>query len=179
MLDLGRTFLQSLERNPNACALVDDALRLSYAQWGLRIGGVQQALSKMGLRRGDHLLSILQNRHEAATLHWACQFIGVVVTPLNWRVKPDEIGITDRQAQVLAQLTDFFRCGVLAQHEDHGITDVLKQHEGDEGHHQHDQAGLEQPAKHEHEHARMLANTQAPFSQGLHGIGDIYQVAQG
>ncbi len=103
MLDLGRTFLQSLERNPNACALVDDALRLSYAQWGLRIGGVQQALSKMGLRRGDHLLSILQNRHEAATLHWACQFAGVILTPLNWRAKADEVdyAIENSQARAL------------------------------------------------------------------------------
>ncbi|MEY2593887.1 MAG: hypothetical protein RI972_1576, partial [Pseudomonadota bacterium] len=102
MLDLGRTFLQSLERNPNACALVDDALRLSYAQWGLQIGGVQQALSKMGLRRGDHLLSILQNRHEAATLHWACQFAGVILTPLNWRAKAEEVDYAIENSQARA-----------------------------------------------------------------------------
>ncbi|WP_205314042.1 AMP-binding protein, partial [Rheinheimera maricola] len=32
-----------------------------------------------------------QNRWEMATLHWACQFAGIIVTPLNWRAKPDEI----------------------------------------------------------------------------------------
>ena len=26
-----------------------------------------------------------------ATLHWACQFVGIVVTPLNWRIKADEL----------------------------------------------------------------------------------------
>jgi 2-furoate---CoA ligase len=26
-----------------------------------------------------------------ATLHWACQFGGIVVTPLNWRIKADEL----------------------------------------------------------------------------------------
>jgi len=91
MLDLGRTFLQSLERNPGASALVDDTLELSYERWARRIGGVQNALTDLGLQRGDHLLSILQNRHEAATLHWACQFAGIILTPLNWRAKAEEV----------------------------------------------------------------------------------------
>ena len=50
-----------------------------------------RASTRSGLRRGDHLLTVLQNRWEAATLHWACQFAGIVITPLNWRAKPDEI----------------------------------------------------------------------------------------
>ncbi len=91
MFDLGRTFLQSVERSPHAVALVDGELRLSYAQWALRVGAVQRALAGLGLRRGDHLLAVLQNRWEMATLHWACQFAGIVITPLNWRAKADEI----------------------------------------------------------------------------------------
>ncbi|CAN5307242.1 AMP-binding protein [soil metagenome] len=104
MLDLGRTFLQSVERNEHAVALVDGEVRLDYGQWGRRIGGVVAGLAELGLRRGDHLLSILQNRHEAATLHWACQFLGIVITPLNWRAKPDEIDycLSDSGATILA-----------------------------------------------------------------------------
>lgn len=37
MLDLGRTFLQSVERSPHALAIVDGDLKLSYAQWLTRI----------------------------------------------------------------------------------------------------------------------------------------------
>jgi hypothetical protein len=33
MLDLGRTFLQSVERSPNEVALVDRSVRLTYAEW--------------------------------------------------------------------------------------------------------------------------------------------------
>ena len=91
MLDLGRTFLQSVERNPNALALVDGDLRLTYGQWAQQVGAVQRGLKDLGLVRGDHCLTILQNRFEAATLHWACQFSGIVITPINWRAKPDEI----------------------------------------------------------------------------------------
>lgn len=102
MLDLGRTFLQSVERNPTATALVDDTLRLTYSQWSRRIGGVQKSLTEMGLRRGDHLLSVLQNRHEAATLHWACQFAGIILTPLNWRAKAEEVNYAIENAQARA-----------------------------------------------------------------------------
>ena len=59
MLDLGRTFLQSVERSPHAIALVDGDTRLSYAEWALRIGAAQRGLASLGLRRGDHLLSVL------------------------------------------------------------------------------------------------------------------------
>ena len=103
MLDLGRTFLQSAERSPHAIALVDGGTRLSYADWALRIGAAQRGLQALGLGRGDHLLSVLQNRIEAATLHWACQFAGIVMTPLNWRAKPEEIDhvVADSGARVV------------------------------------------------------------------------------
>ena len=37
------------------------------------------------------LAVILQNRLEMASLHWACQVSGIVVTPLNWRIRPERI----------------------------------------------------------------------------------------
>jgi 2-furoate---CoA ligase len=91
MLDLGRTFLQCVERSPDAVGLVDGALRWTYADWSRRVGAVQRGIAALGLSTGDHLVAVMQNRWEMATLHWACQFAGVVMTPLNWRAKPDEI----------------------------------------------------------------------------------------
>ena len=91
MFDLGHTFLQSVERRPDSLALVDGAVRLDYGQWFERMRCVAGGLAGLGLVRGDHLVVVLQNRWEMATLHWACQFLGVIVTPLNWRAKPDEI----------------------------------------------------------------------------------------
>src|SRR5262249_4620425 len=46
---------------------------------------------------------ILQNRWEAATIHWACQFAGIIITPLNWRAKHDEIdfGIENAEGRAL------------------------------------------------------------------------------
>lgn len=103
MLDLGRTFLQSVDRSACTTALVDGSVRLTWGEWACAIGGVQRGLAALGLRHGDHVLSVLQNRYEAATLHWACQFSGLVMTPLNWRAKPEEIDhvLRDAEARLL------------------------------------------------------------------------------
>lgn len=103
MLDLGRTFLQSVERSPNTLALVDGDKRLTYAQWHEVILRVAGGLRDVGIGRGDRLLVVLQNRWEMATLHWACQFAGIVMTPLNWRAKPEELDycVTDSGAKAI------------------------------------------------------------------------------
>jgi len=103
VLDLGRTFLQSVERNPGALAVVDGEQRLTYSQWYDHIQRVAAGLATLGLGRGDHLVIVLQNRIEMATLHWACQFLGVIATPLNWRAKPEEVDYcaTDSQAKAI------------------------------------------------------------------------------
>ena len=103
MLDLGRTFLQSVERSPHALALVDGDVQLTYAQWHRMILSVADGLRELGLQRGDRLLVVLQNRWEMATLHWAGQFAGIVIVPINWRAKPDELDycVTDSGAKAI------------------------------------------------------------------------------
>ena len=91
MLDLGNSFHASVERDPAALAIVDGSVRLTYAQWYRRISAVVAGFDELGLMPGDHLVTLLQNRWEAATIHWACQFSGIVITPVNWRAKADEI----------------------------------------------------------------------------------------
>jgi 2-furoate---CoA ligase len=91
MLDLGTSLLASVERDPDAVAIVDGSVRLSYAQWYRRISAVVAGFDELNLRTGDHVLTALQNRWEAATIHWACQFAGIICTPINWRSKASEI----------------------------------------------------------------------------------------
>jgi 2-furoate---CoA ligase len=91
MLDLGRTFLQAVERSPKALAIVDGELELTYEQWYERIASVASCLRGLGIARGDRIAAVLQNRWELATLHWACQFEGMLIVPVNWRMKPEEL----------------------------------------------------------------------------------------
>ena len=91
MLDLGLSFLGSVARDPDALAIVDGELRLTYAQWYGAFRRSSPASRAMGLEPGDHLVTVLQNRWETATLHWACQFAGIIIAPLNWRARRDEL----------------------------------------------------------------------------------------
>lgn len=91
MLDLGTGFVASVARDPDALAIVDGSVRLTYAQWYARISSLVASLDSIGLKPGDHLVSVLQNCEAAATLHWACQLAGIIITPVNWRAKADEL----------------------------------------------------------------------------------------
>ncbi len=91
MLDLGTSFLASVARDPDALALVDGEVRLSYAEWLTKISSLVSVFDRQGLKPGDHLVTVLQNNWQAATVHWACQLAGIIITPINWRVKGDEL----------------------------------------------------------------------------------------
>src|SRR5205085_6963346 len=103
MLDLGTSFLASAARDPDALALVDGAVRLTYREWYRRISCVVAGLDARGLKPGDHLVTVLQNRWEAATIHWACQFAGIIITPLNWRSTAEELDfcVDDSEAKAI------------------------------------------------------------------------------
>lgn len=91
MLDLGTSFVASVVRDPNALAIVDGDVRLTYRQWHERICSLVVGFDDLELEAGDHLVTLLQNRWEAATIHWACQLAGIVVTPINWRATAAEL----------------------------------------------------------------------------------------
>ena len=103
MLDLGTSFLASVARDPNALAIADGEVRFNYADWYRQISALVAGFDRLGLKPGDHLVTLLQNNWQAATIHWACQFAGVIITPLNWRSTADELDycLGDAEAKVL------------------------------------------------------------------------------
>ncbi|MCA6117379.1 AMP-binding protein [Bradyrhizobium sp. WSM 1738] len=102
MLDLGSSFVASVARDPDALALVDGDVRLTYRQWYRKISTLVASFDQIALRPGDHVVTVLQNRWEAATLHWACQLAGLVLTPINWRAKADELDFCIENAEARA-----------------------------------------------------------------------------
>ena len=107
MLDLGATLIACVERDPHRIAMVDGERRFSYEQWLNVVNGLRHGLESLGLRHGEHVVTCLQNRWQAAAVHWACQLAGMVVTPINWRAKCEELDyvLTDARAPVLVYET--------------------------------------------------------------------------
>ena len=104
MTDLGRVLIAAAERTPRNLAVVDGPRRFDYAAWLETAARVAGGLGGLGLRPGDRLAVVMQNRWEMAALHWACQLAGVALVPLNWRSSAEELDyfLEDSGAAALA-----------------------------------------------------------------------------
>jgi 2-furoate---CoA ligase len=91
-------------RYPEAEAVVDGARRWTYAAWDGHVNRVAHALGELGVGRGDRVVQVVKNRSENAAIHWACQKLGAVNTPINVRWAPGEIEycVNDAGARLVA-----------------------------------------------------------------------------
>lgn len=103
-MDLGTAFAFAAAREPAATAFVQGDLRLTYREWEREIRIAGGGLRALGLRPGDHLVVVMRNRREMATLYWAAHYLGLVFTPVSWRSSADEIAycLQDAEAAALA-----------------------------------------------------------------------------
>ena len=101
-MTLARMLAAAVARQPEATAIVDGEQRLSYGAWQTEILGLAGGLRALGLGRGDHLVAVLANRREMATLYWACQTLGLIFTPFNWRASAAEMAYVLADAEAKA-----------------------------------------------------------------------------
>jgi 2,3-dihydroxybenzoate-AMP ligase len=75
---LGDLLREAAARTPGAVALVDGAMRFTYAELADRADAAAGRLFDLGLRGGDRILVQLPNGWEFVVLTWACLRAGVV-----------------------------------------------------------------------------------------------------
>ncbi|HKS58342.1 MAG TPA: long-chain-fatty-acid--CoA ligase [Steroidobacteraceae bacterium] len=71
-------------------AVVDGALRLTYAEFGERCDRWSAALQRLGVRHGDRVAVIAPNTHAMLEAFYAVPQLGAVVVPLNYRLTPED-----------------------------------------------------------------------------------------
>src|SRR5262245_23452812 len=71
-------------------ALVDGALRLSYAQFFDRCDRWSSALQALGVKQGDRIAYIAPNTHAQLESFYAVPQIGAVLVPINYRLSVGE-----------------------------------------------------------------------------------------
>ena len=71
---------------PHREAVVDGALRLTYAQFLDRCDRWSSALQRLGVRRGDRVVVIAPNTHAMLEQFYAVPQLGAIVVPLNYRL---------------------------------------------------------------------------------------------
>lgn len=83
-------FRASAARVPQAEALVDGGLRLTYAELDQRVDRAAAGLQARGIDAGDRVAFALVNRAEFVELVLACARIGAISVPFNVRMRKPE-----------------------------------------------------------------------------------------
>jgi fatty-acyl-CoA synthase len=71
-------------------AVVDGALRLTYAKFGERCDRWSAALAGLGVRQGDRVGTISPNTHQHLEQFYGVPQIGAVLVPMNYRLTADD-----------------------------------------------------------------------------------------
>src|SRR5712691_2697382 len=90
-------------------AVVDGALRLSYAQFFERCDRFSAALQTLGVKAGDRVAYIAPNTHAQLESFYAVPQIGAVLVPINYRLTHDDFAyiITHSGSTVVCAHEDY------------------------------------------------------------------------
>jgi acyl-CoA synthetase (AMP-forming)/AMP-acid ligase II len=89
-------------RYPGLDAYVDEATRLSFAEWHRLAAGLAAVLARRGVTRGDVVCLMLPSSIDYAVCYAAVSQLGAVVTGINPRFGPTEVdGILSRCEPVM------------------------------------------------------------------------------
>ncbi len=103
--NLGQFLAKRAELNPGLEALVDvgTGRRFTYAELNRRANRMADALSGLGVRKGDRVATLLMNGPEFVETFFGAAKIGAVIAALNWRLVADELAfiLIDSGAETL------------------------------------------------------------------------------
>lgn len=103
MLTIASMFENTVEKYPDRLALVCGDTALTYAAWNSRVRRFAQSLFSLGVRQMDRV-AILQKTSDATpTAYMACQLLGAIAVPMNFRLSANEAAyiIDDAGARAL------------------------------------------------------------------------------
>jgi fatty-acyl-CoA synthase len=107
-------FRAQVSRDPEAIAVVEGERSVTYGALDARVRRLASALHGKGIRRGDRIAVLSQNRTEYIEIELAAALIGAIVACQNWRltapelkgcldlVEPSLILVSERFAPLLA-----------------------------------------------------------------------------
>jgi len=102
-LNLATILRESADRFPKKAAIVIGEATLSYEALHVQVQRFAGGLSKLGVKRGDHVAIMVPNVPHFSIAYFAAHYLGCPVVPLNVLLMPDEIAyhLTDSDAVAL------------------------------------------------------------------------------
>ncbi|MGI9058557.1 MAG: long-chain-fatty-acid--CoA ligase [Ktedonobacteraceae bacterium] len=104
---------------PEREAVVDEDLRLTYAEFGRRCDRWSAALQHLGVSKGDRVAYIAPNTHSQLESFYAVPQIGAVLVPINYRLVADDFAyiIEHSGAKVVCVHSDYLEDVERIRHE--------------------------------------------------------------
>ncbi len=90
-LTVGGLFRMQARRQPDRIALVQDGRQLTYLEVNARVNRLANSLAARGVRGGDRITILSENRIEYVELQLAAAKLGITVACQNWRLAPSEL----------------------------------------------------------------------------------------
>ncbi len=102
-MDIASIFVQAAERYPNHTALIFENRRWTYREWQARVRRFAQGLADLGVRPSDRVAFYVTTSENSVTTYFACQILGAVAVPLNFRAAAGEAAyvLQDSGARIL------------------------------------------------------------------------------
>ena len=105
-LTVGGLLAHQVRLRPDHPAVEDGPRHLTFAAFNARVNQLAHVLLGLGIRRGDRVAILSENRLEYLELLFAAGKIGAIVAALNWRLSDPElrhcIGLVSPRAILLA-----------------------------------------------------------------------------
>lgn len=115
-LSIPELFCQQVARHPERTAIEDEHRSFTYAALNRRVNRLANALSARGVRHGDRIAILAENRIEYVELEMAAAVLGAILACQNWRqsdselehcirlVSPRMVVVSARYADTLARI---------------------------------------------------------------------------
>ena len=102
-MDIVTVLTSAVERYPDHPALVFEERRWTFREWHARVRRFAQALADLGVRPGDRVAFYVSTSENSVTTYFACQLLGAVAVPMNFRLAPGEVAyiLQDSGARIL------------------------------------------------------------------------------
>ncbi len=102
-ITMGSWIARHARRQPHKIALIFKGRRIGYAELDARVCQVAHGLRELGVRKGDRVAGLLLNGPEILELLMACNHLGAIFLPVNFRLGAEEVAfvVSDATPEVL------------------------------------------------------------------------------
>ncbi|MBV6272275.1 AMP-binding protein [Alcaligenaceae bacterium CGII-47] len=126
-MNIASILAQTVNRYPDKEALVVGDRRWTYMQWNARINRTAHALAGLGVRPFDRVALYLTTGEALVTAYLACQKLGAIAVPMNYRLAPGEVThiLRDSGAHILIYSYSLLANTLEVQKQGHSLHTVI------------------------------------------------------